>query len=293
MARSLFFLHAFLVLGAVSCSRDEPNPPNPSPVEAGEAESTAAGETSLPTVEPPSPTISLIPEAAHEPVRVGPPPPERTTSTPIRHWVRVEHLPDRIAVFDSVFWDPRDTISLRKLIAKTDLVKGKSILEIGTGSGLLSLYCLKFGARKVVATDVNQMAVENARYNAQQMGLGERFEVRLVPLDDAGAYSVIDTSERFDLIISNPPWEDATPQRIADYAFYDPGFALLQSLVGGLPEHLNADGRALLAYGCVEGIRHLRRLCAEDGLPVKILDERDPEVLPPVFVPGMLLEVSR
>jgi SAM-dependent methyltransferase len=269
MAKSLITLQVGLVLFAVSCSRNEQSP---APAETG--------------------TISLQPKAAHEP-ESGPPPPERTPSTPIRAWERVEHLPDRIALFDSVFWDLRDTVSLRKLIAETPLVKDKSVLEIGTGSGLLSLYCLKFGAREVVATDVNQLAVENARYNAEQLGLGERLQVRLVPLDDAGAYSVIGASERFDLIISNPSWEDAKPDHIAHYAYYDPGFALLHSLVGGLREHLNADGRALLAYGSVDGIDRLKRLCSEDGLRVRILDDRDLDLLPAVFVPGMLLEVSR
>jgi methylase of polypeptide subunit release factors len=158
---------------------------------------------------------------------------------------------------------------------------------------LLSLYCLQFGASKVVATDINPMAVENARYNAERLGLAERFEVRLVPPDDAGAYSVVETSERFDLVISNPPWEDATPRRNLDYAFYDPDFALIRSLLGELRQHLNADGSALLAYGAVDGIRQVRRLGAENGFRVRILDDRSPEVLPDVFVPGMLLEVSR
>ena len=103
---------------------------------------------------------------------------------------------------------------------------------------------------------------------------------------------MVESSERFDLVISNPPWEDAKPARIADYAFYDPSFELLRTIVGGLREHLNPGGKALLAYGSVDGIRQLRRLAAEDDLRVRILDDRDPEMLPAVFVPGMLLEVS-
>ena len=58
--------------------------------------------------------------------------------------VRVQYVdgfPERIAVFQTVFWEPRDTTSLRELIATTDLVRGKTVLEIGTGSGLVSLCC--------------------------------------------------------------------------------------------------------------------------------------------------------
>jgi release factor glutamine methyltransferase len=263
-------------------------------VAAGREEKQGTAPTELPsaTSSEQTQTLPVLPLDAHETSSSGPKPAERTDATPIRDWAYVEHLPDRIALFDSVFWDPRDTLSLRTLIAESDLVRDKSVLEIGTGSGLLSLCCLQFGARKVVATDINPMAVRNARYNAEKLGFTGRFEVRTVPPDDPGAYSVIRTSEQFDLIISNPPWEDATPERNIDYAYYDPGFALIQSLMNELRQHLNDNGRALLAYGSVEGIRQVKRLSAENELHFRILDDRDPDALPPVFVPGMLLEVS-
>ena len=178
------------------------------------------------------------------------------------------------------------------MTAKLDVGARMKVLEIGTGSGLISLYCLEFGARNVVATDVNQLAVANALYNAERMGFEDRFETRLVPLDDTSAYRVIGASERFDLIISNPPWENAEPKRIFEYAYFDPNFVLLRSLLDGLRDHLNPGGKALLAYGAVDGIQHLLRYSEDNGLRVRILDDRKLEDLPPVFVPGMLLEVS-
>ena len=67
---------------------------------------------------------------------------------------------------------------------------------------------------------------------------------------------------------------------------------LLKSLLDGLRDHLNPGGRALLAYGAVDGIQHLLRYSEDNGLRVRILDDRKLEDLPAVFVPGMLLEVS-
>src|SRR5262245_49331771 len=58
-------------------------------------------------------------------------------------WCAIEDLPGKVALFDTVFWDPRDTISLRKLLRQSDVVKDKRVLEIGTGSGLLSLCALQ------------------------------------------------------------------------------------------------------------------------------------------------------
>jgi len=288
MARCLLCFQASLVIFAVSCSQNEEG----RPVAEGDGKGDKIPAESASTT-PSTKTISIEPLASKEPLAPGHEPEGRTSTTPVRRWVRAEHLPDRIAVFDSVFWDSRDTESLRTLIAESDLVRGKSVLEIGTGSGLISLYCLQFGASRVVATDINPMAVGNARYNAERLGLAERFEVRQVSPDDAGAYSVIRPSEKFDLIISNPPWEDATPERNIDYAYYDPGFDLIRTLLNELRQHLNANGRAMLAYGSVEGIRQVKRLSDENGFTFRILDDRNPETLPPVFVPGMLLEVSR
>jgi methylase of polypeptide subunit release factors len=221
-------------------------------------------------------------------------PAERVVVAPatIASWEPVEDFSKDLAVFETVFWEPADTVSLRQLIRETSLVKGKTVLEIGTGTGLLALCCLEAQAAKVVATDVNPAAIGNAAYNAQILGFTGRLDLRLVPLDDAGAYSVIGESEKFDLIISNPPWEDAEPATIDKYAYYDPGFGLLRSLLRDLKAHLRPGGKALLAYGSADAIRTLRQLADEYQLEVRVLDDRQLEGLPDVFLPGMLLELT-
>jgi 16S rRNA G966 N2-methylase RsmD len=217
---------------------------------------------------------------------------EGGASTRIAHWESAEDLPTRIALFEAVFWDPRDTVSLRQRIGDTSLFKGKTVLEIGTGSGLLALCCLQAGASRVTATDVNRSALENAAYNAARLGVGSRLDLRLVSLDDPGAYSVVGASEKFDVVISNPPWEDALPTGIEEYAFYDKGFQLMRSLLCGLKDHLEPGGKALLAYGCVDAIRNAKRLADQYEVQLVLVDDRDLERLPDVFLPGMLLELT-
>ncbi len=137
-----------------------------------------------------------------------------------------EYVADRdgpLAVFRFVFWQPRATARLRRLIRTTSLVCGKTVLEISTGTGLIALCCLKAGAAGMAANDINPAAVANARYNAQLLGYSDRIELPLVPTDLPEAFSVIEPSERFDLIISNPPGVDACPRSAADYALYDHG----------------------------------------------------------------------
>ncbi|MEO1983789.1 MAG: 50S ribosomal protein L11 methyltransferase, partial [Fuerstiella sp.] len=133
-------------------------------------------------------------------------------------WERVESLPNQIAVFDHVFWEPDDTRSLRELLRTTDLVHNKSVLEIGTGSGIVSLCCLQAGANRIVATDINPWAVRNAAYNAEVLKVSDRMEVRMVAQERPQAWSVIGREERFDVILSNPPWELGSTTRVEDFA---------------------------------------------------------------------------
>ena len=213
------------------------------------------------------------------------------TLVKLKQWRTVEDFEQDLAQFETVFWDAADTTSLREQIQQGSL-RGKRVLEIGTGTGLLSLCCIRGGAEHVVATDINPSALANADYNAELLGYSDRLELRLVSQDQPTAFAVLQEGERFDLIVSNPPWEDGKPTEFSEYAFYDPGFTLLDSLLSDLHSHLNKGGRLWLAYGCVEAIRTAQRLGEKYSLRVQVLDKRDLDSLENLFLPGIMLEVT-
>ncbi len=197
-----------------------------------------------------------------------------------------------IVQFEEVFWEPDDTISLREMIVDDGLVKGRDVLEIGTGTGLIAIVSLQNGADRVVATDINPVAIANARYNAALLGCDENLDCRLVPKSSPGAFDVLNKGQRFDVILSNPPWEDGTISKDLDHAFYDPGFALMDSLLTELPQRLRVGGRCLLVYGHVAAIERLLRRSADLGYATEIHDSRELADLPADFLPGMLIEVK-
>ncbi|MFM7057071.1 MAG: 50S ribosomal protein L11 methyltransferase [Planctomycetota bacterium] len=245
-------------------------------------------------------TVLVCLGCSEQPPPLTPPPgdsvapvphPQRLTTAGIVRWVSVPQLPQEIVILDSVFWEPADTDSLRQRIVRKEFVKDARVLEIGTGSGLLSLCCLSAGAAHVVATDLNPAAIDNVRENAARLEAADRLDARLVPRRDPSAWSVIRADETFDLIVSNPPWEDQRPESVEQFALYDPGFQLLQSLLQGTRRHLRPGGRIWLAYGCRTAIQRVQQTAAELQLECELLDDRRLEELPELFLPGMLIEV--
>jgi SAM-dependent methyltransferase len=241
------------------------------------------------TVSAATPLIAVLVPALLAFTTATPLRPSASTSIPVR-WVTVPQLPIELALYETVFWEPLDSESLRDLIESSPLIQGKSVLEIGTGSGLLALCCWQTGAKSITATDINPNAVECAAENAAR--LGARLDLRLVPKDDSAAFSVIGEEESFDVIIANPPWEDGTPKQWSDHALYDPNFDLLRSLLVDARQHLNPGGKLLLAYGSVEAIKASERLCTELKMDMVILDDRVPAHLPDVFLPGITLGIT-
>ncbi|MBB3964600.1 putative nicotinamide N-methyase [Rhizobium metallidurans] len=59
------------------------------------------------------------------------------------------------------------------------LVRGRRVLDLGTGSGLVAIVAAKAGATSVVATDINENAIAAARLNAAANGV----EIDLIHAD--------------------------------------------------------------------------------------------------------------
>ena len=110
----------------------------------------------------------------------------------------------------------------------------RATLDLGTGSGILSLGAARH-SDVVIATDLNQRAVDFARFNARLNGV-ENIEVV------AGDLFAPVLGRQFDLILSNPPFF-ITPQ--TDYMFCDNSMeldSLCRRLVKEAPAYLYEGG---------------------------------------------------
>jgi len=55
---------------------------------------------------------------------------------------------------------------------------GEAVLDVGTGSGILAIAAARLGASRVLAMDLDGVAVRTARENVSQNGLEDRIDVR-------------------------------------------------------------------------------------------------------------------
>ncbi len=68
------------------------------------------------------------------------------------------------------------TYLMLKLLQEIDL-KDKSFLDVGCGSGILSIAAAALGAKNVLALDLDDECINTARKNAQDNGFGEKIKV--------------------------------------------------------------------------------------------------------------------
>lgn len=73
---------------------------------------------------------------------------------------------------------------------------GKSVLDMGTGTGVLAIYAEKLGATELVAIDIEEWAYENTIENVEVNGCS-KIEARL------GGKEQLKSSEVFDIVIAN------------------------------------------------------------------------------------------
>ncbi|MGO2636966.1 methyltransferase [Corynebacterium variabile] len=178
------------------------------------------------------------------------------------------------------------------------LKAGASVLELGTGTGVLAAVLARRGAVRVTATDVNPRAVACARANLDRLGVGERCEVVEADLWPAESETTettdaADAADAADIVVFNPPWLPGTPTSELELGIYDASSDALRRFLTELTDHLTDGGEGWLVLSDLAehlGLRTREQLetwISDGGLQVlgrsdttprhpKVLREDDP-----------------
>ncbi|MDZ7723763.1 MAG: 50S ribosomal protein L11 methyltransferase [candidate division KSB1 bacterium] len=127
---------------------------------------------------------------------------------------------------------------------------GCRVLDVGCGTGILSIAALKFGAASVFAFDMDPVAAQTTRRNADKNGQGVRIQVVTGTMDTV-------RKSGFDMILANVNRTQLLP------------------LLARFSDYLNPGGMCLLS-GILDTERSLfTQACHQAGLQVRQVRQRD------------------
>ncbi|MGW5052702.1 HemK2/MTQ2 family protein methyltransferase [Actinokineospora sp. NPDC004072] len=156
-----------------------------------------------------------------------------------------------------------DTRLLCSAFHDANLPRGASVLDIGTGTGVVALTAARAGARAVTAVDVARRAVATARVNAWL----NRAPVTVLHGD---ALALV-AGRSFDVVLANPPYVPS----VADGAVTGParaweggcdGRAVLDRLCAAARDLLVPGGTLLMVHSALCGIDRSLLALRELGL---------------------------
>lgn len=169
---------------------------------------------------------------------------------------------------DPEVYDPAEDTML--LSDNLRVEKGDRVLEIGVGSGYVSLIASR-DAEFVVGTDTNIHAVKLAKSNAR---LNNAANVEFILADLFGPMG-----GRFDLILINPPYLpkiEKTEQRCIDSSWNGGrnGREVTDRFLKQVADHLNESGRVLIVQSSISAPNRTEEMLVEQGFEVRTIAER-------------------
>ncbi len=160
------------------------------------------------------------------------------------------------------------------------------VIDLGTGSGAIAISLAEQRpALDIVATDISAKALAVAKKNATKLGV----QILFIESDWFSQLA----NERFDLIVSNPPYvAHGDPHLSQGDLRYEPitaltdnapnqqGLACIRRIIEDAPHHLNGEGWLLFEHGYDQALA-CRKLLAARGF-VELMCEPDLAGIPRV-----------
>lgn len=148
-------------------------------------------------------------------------------------------------------------------------LRGKTLLELGAGSGLISLWCARRGAA-VTATDISPAAVatieDNIRANRAQLEAGGAPPRVLL-------FDLFDQLPRtpFEFVVINPPFYRRNPRTMAERAWFcGKDFEYFEKLFRQIGDYLQPETRVLMTLSEDCDIPKICEIARRNGLALRL-----------------------
>jgi len=179
-----------------------------------------------------------------------------------------EFLGQKIIIHKNVFSVDSPFSFSSKITAKRIPENAGIVLDVGTGTGVQAIISAKKGAKKVIAIDIDDNSLENAKENVAFHKLDQIIEVRKSDL-----FTNIKENERFDLIISQLPFADVNYKAPVGHFLFDADFKLHERLLKDAKNHLTEKGKIFIPSGDVANEKKLKELIKKYDYKILKIEE--------------------
>ena len=175
---------------------------------------------------------------------------------------KIKYLGKEFLVYPNTFWPFTDS---QPLVKNFHIENGESVLDVGTGSGVIAIFSCYSGAGRVVAVDINPAAIKSAKHNAKQHGFEKIMKVKRSNLFEKLG------QEKFDVITANIPFRNKPAPDVVARSQWDTDFKTNTQFFKEVGNHLNPGGRIYFVQSNFGETKEMKRLAKEAGFSVKAL----------------------
>jgi release factor glutamine methyltransferase len=150
--------------------------------------------------------------------------------------------------------EPTQTYSTLIYFDNLPDVAGKIVADIGCGCGAIGIYCLLKKAKKVVASDVLEVALENTKENAIKFNVEDKIKIVKSNLFE-------NIKEKFDYIFANLP--------ISSESWGIDTQVLLKKFLSDCTSHLKKNGKVYFVWISSHDTESVRRYLVDEKFNFK------------------------
>lgn len=174
----------------------------------------------------------------------------------------VQYLGKKFLVYRNTFWPFVDS---QPLIKNFKINKGESVLDVGTGSGVIAIFACYQGADRVIAVDINPAAIKSARHNARIHGFNKVIVVKQSDLfENIG-------NEKFDVITANLPFRNKPAHDVVAESQWDTDLKTNKKFFKEVRKYLKPKGRIYFAQSNFGAIKEIKTLAKKVNFSVKTI----------------------
>jgi HemK-related putative methylase len=182
----------------------------------------------------------------------------------------IEILGKNFVIYPNVF-SPKYFFDTEFFAKEIPIKKNEHFLEIGSGTGVISIFSILKGASEVVAIDINPTAVKNTEENAKIHKVEDKMTIL-----QGDIYEPIPEGKKFDTIFWNTPFGFMENKEISflELAVFDPGYKSTKKFIFDAKKYLNPTGRLLVGFSTTLGkFDLLEKFFDQAGFKIKLLSK--------------------